>query len=62
MNISNFFQLDKIIPLDGDGCLEIMGYKLHTDDLLIIALMLFLYSQKISDKYIFIALLLLLFS
>lgn len=60
MNLNNFLQFNNIIPLDGDGYIDIFGYRFRSDDLLIFAIMAFLYSQKVSDKYLFIALILLL--
>lgn len=41
---------------------EIFGIKLFFDDLLLIALLLFLYNEKIDDKYLFFALIMLLLS
>ena len=51
-----------ILPFDNDGALNIFGYKLHTDDLLILALILFLYIEKTGNMFLFIFLILLLFS
>ena len=54
MNLSSF------LPLDKDGKFNIFGFSLYTDDLLIIAILFLLYSQKVNDKFIYIALILLL--
>lgn len=40
----------------------ILGIKLHFDDLLLICLLFFLYSEGVKDEWLFIALLLLLLS
>jgi len=42
--------------------LELFGIKLYFDDILIICLLYFLYSQDVDDPYLFVALLLLLLS
>lgn len=49
-----------LIPLDGNGIINIFGFKLHTDDLLIIAILFFLYKENVNDTFLYIALLLLL--
>lgn len=41
---------------------NIFGFSLHIDDLLILALLFFLYQEGIEDMYLYIALILLLFS
>lgn len=41
---------------------EIFGLKLYFDDLLIIALLFFLYQEDVKDTYLYIALILLLLS
>ncbi len=41
---------------------EIFGIKLHFDDILIIALIFFLYNEGVKDNYLFISLILLLLS
>lgn len=46
----------------GNPIFEIFGIKLYFDDVLIIALMFFLYSEGVSDNLLFIALALLLLS
>ncbi len=60
MDISNLFQFNKFIPFDAEGCINIMGFKLHCDDLLILALLFFFYTQKVKDKYLLFALFFLL--
>ena len=50
------------LPFDKDGSINVLGYKLHTDDLLILAIMLFLYIEKTGNMFLFIFLALLLFS
>ena len=45
-----------------DECFEIFGLKLHFDDLLLIALLFFLYEENVKDTYLYIALILLLLS
>ena len=47
---------------NSDECFEIFGLKLHFDDLLIIALLFFLYQEDVKDTYLYIALILLLLS
>ena len=41
---------------------EIFGLKLYLDDILIICILFFLYSEKVQDDELFICLILLLFS
>lgn len=41
-------------------CFEIFGLKLYFDDLLIIALLFFLYQEDVKDNYLYIILILLL--
>lgn len=41
---------------------EIMGIKLYFDDILIICLLFFLYTEDVQDEWLFIALILLLLS
>lgn len=45
---------------DDDKIIEIFGLKLHTDDILIIGLLLYLYQDGIQDQELFISLVLLL--
>ena len=47
---------------DSGECFEIFGLKLYFDDLLIIALLFFLYQEDVKDTYLYIALILLLLS
>lgn len=47
---------------NSDECFEIFGLKLHFDDLLIIALLFFLYKEDVKDIYLYISLILLLLS
>ncbi len=54
MNLTNFLSFDK------EGKVNILGFSFYSDDLLIITLLFFLYSQKVNDKFIYIALILLL--
>ncbi len=51
-----------LIPINDDGVIDIFGFKLHTDDILIILLLFILYKEDVNDKFLFIALLLLLLS
>lgn len=57
-NVNNI----NIIENNADDCFEIFGLKLHFDDLLIIALLFFLYQENVKDTYLYIALILLLLS
>ena len=54
MNLSSFF------PLDNDGKFHLFGFSLYIDDLLILAILFLLYSQEVNDKFIYIALIMLL--
>lgn len=45
-----------------DPCFEIFGLTLHFDDLLLIALLFFLYQEEVKDTYLYVALILLLLS
>lgn len=47
---------------DDEEFFEIFGLKLYFDDLLIIALLFFLYQEDVKDTYLYIALILLLLS
>lgn len=47
---------------DEEQCFEIFGLQLHFDDLLIIALLFFLYQEEVKDTYLYISLILLLLS
>jgi len=48
--------LKKIFPIDSNGKINIFGFNLYTDDLLIIALLFLLYREKVSNKIIYIIL------
>ena len=54
MNFLNF------LPIDKDGKISFLGFNFYTDDLLILAILYFLYSQNVKDKFLYIALILLL--
>lgn len=45
-----------------EECFEIFGLKLYFDDLLLIALLFFLYQEEVKDTSLYIALVLLLLS
>lgn len=45
-----------------EECFEIFGLKLYFDDLLLIALLFFLYQEEVKDTSLYIALILLLLS
>ena len=47
---------------DNTVLFEILGIKLYFDDLLIICLIFFLYTEGVNDQILFIALILLLLS
>lgn len=48
--------------IEDDFFLEIFGIKLYFDDILIIALIFFLYNEGVRDNFLFISLILLLLS
>lgn len=54
-NLSNLFSSNLEEPI-----LEILGIKLYFDDILIIGLLFFLYSEGVKDDFLFIVLILLL--
>lgn len=54
-NSSSFSDLEQPV-------LEILGLKLYLDDLIILALLFFLYKEDVKDEILFIALILLLLS
>ena len=60
-NLDKNLRSDNFIQKD-DEYFEIFGLKLHFDDLLIIALLFFLYQEEVKDTYLYIALILLLLS
>lgn len=43
-----------------DDCIDILGIKLHFDDILLMLIIYFLYSEGIKDNYLFFVLVLLL--
>lgn len=47
---------------DEDILFEIFGIKLYSDDILLMGLLFFLYTEKVDDQYLFIALIMLLLS
>ena len=50
-------------PKDDDynnNIIEILGIKLHQDDILLICLIFFLYQEGVKDEFLFIVLILLL--
>lgn len=47
---------------DDNSIFEIFGIKLHSDDILLICLIFFLYKEGVKDEYLFISLILLLLS
>ena len=47
---------------NSDIVFEILGIKLHYDDILLICLIFFLYNEGVKDEFLFIALILLLLS
>lgn len=47
---------------DNENIFEIFGLKLHSDDILLICLIFFLFKEGVQDEYLFIALILLLLS
>ena len=49
-----------LFPVDGDGVIDIFGFKLHTDDILILLILFILYKEDVKDKFLYIALILLL--
>lgn len=62
-NNSSKCKEDKKVDNKSDDTLfEIFGLKLHSDDVLLMGLLFFLYNEKVDDQYLFIALILLLLS
>lgn len=53
---------EKKIGHEDNPIFEIFGIKLYFDDILILSLLFFLYSEGVQDKELFLALILLLFS
>lgn len=54
--------LNNFFPIDNEGRISILGFKLHTDDILILLILLFLYIEQVKDQLLFAILILLLFS
>ena len=61
-NTTSFIQQTQNIENNTEEFFEIFGLKLYFDDLLIIALLFFLYQEEVKDTYLYIALVLLLLS
>lgn len=59
---SKMFGNESYEQANHDECFEIFGLKLYFDDILIIALIIFLYNEDVKDQFLFVALLLLLLS
>lgn len=57
LNFSNLFSSNLEEPV-----LEILGIKLYFDDILILGLLFFLYTEGVKDEILFISLILLLLS
>ena len=51
-----------LFPIDDDGIIDIFGFRLHTDDILILIILFILYKEDVKDKFLFISLILLLLS
>ena len=43
-----------LFPVEEDGIIDIFGFKLHTDDLIIILILFILYKEDVKDKFLFI--------
>ena len=56
---NNSYKDDEIVQ---DEIFEIFGLKLYFDDILLICLIFFLYTEGVKDSYLFISLILLLLS
>ena len=54
--------LNNFFPIDKEGKINILGFKVYTDDLLILFILLFLYIEKVNDYFLYIILILLLLS
>lgn len=54
--------LDNFFPIDNKGKISVFGFKIYTDDLLILFILLFLYIEKVNDYFLYIILILLLLS
>lgn len=53
---------NRTIQKDDEPAFEIFGIKLYFDDILIIALIFFLYNEGVRDNFLFISLILILLS
>lgn len=60
MPINNF--LFNLLNSNNSDYIELLGYRFYFDDLLIISILFCLYIEGINDQWLFISLLLLLFS
>ena len=54
--------INNMSDVNGDDTFDFFGLKLHSDDLLIIGLLFFLYKEDVKDPYLYISLILLLLS
>ena len=60
--IPNYSETIKTDAPTSSPVFEIFGIKLYNDDLLILSLLFFLYSERVYDQELFLVLLLLLLS
>ena len=61
-NNLSFINIDKSADIDEENFFDFFGIKLSFDDLLILALLFFLYKEETKDPYLYISLILLLLS
>jgi len=54
--------INRFFPIDDYGRVNIMGFLIYTDDLLIVAILFFLYLENVDDLFLYIVLILLLIS
>lgn len=52
--------IKKIFPIDENGKFNIFGFSIYCDDLLILAILFLLYREKVSNKLLYIVLIMLL--
>lgn len=52
----NFFEIDEF------GRVNLFGYKIYKDDLMIILLLMFFYCENVDNTYLYIILILILIS
>lgn len=52
--------IKSFFPVDASGKINIFGFKIQTDDLLILALIFFFYKEKVSNKLVYLILISLL--